>query len=505
MRILDTVLLRRDTTDDAEQLAPDDPAPRGEDRDGFLVSLISGGSSSRRSTPTVATDTALPPARMADDHESYYHHPLVKASYTLFADTVLEPGVRVTASKGGETDEEMQSALRLWSNNAAIHAGQTGQDLSVLLHDLITHRPSKGTQFMELVGTESDPSSLAALMLHKPETFKQFRRENQNLLVQPDDNVDRNHPRTPSGDAAAYAQYDDELTGYADYDTIPFDQGDLVKFVYDAEPGDLWGTPIYETIGRYITSLRQKFRDRDIAIRQTGYPHRIYSSEGWTKQEAETYADAHKEGDVSAGPDLDNDYKESFAGRVDFVPSQVDVSTESGEVPDISDAVRDDIEMIFSVLPVAKLKVAYEEDLNQFVAEPQMAKDSLLIDKERRYLEGKFQPIFERKADELAGGSYSGTVRFHIEASPETNPLQREAFPAENLDTLSSAVNNLYSAGAPPELVMATLSYAGYDMEEVREEFGFSPDDLASIVADESTPEGQAQVQAIAEAVEADD
>lgn len=504
MSILDTLRGKNGSGDDTEQLAPDDPEPRGEDRDGFLVSFIGGNSSRTRST-TVATDTSIPPAEMAENHESYFYHPLVKSSYTLFADTVLEPGVRVTATQDGETDEEMQEALRLWSKNAAIHAGQTGQDVSVLLHDLITHRPSKGTQFMELVGTEGDSEALSALMLHKPETFKQFRRENQNLLVQPDDNVGPKHPRTPADDAAAYVQYDDSLSGYSDYDANAFTQSELVKFVYDAEPGDLWGTSIYETIGRYIRSLRQKLHDRDIAIRQTGYPHRIYSSEGWTQEEAKHYADAHKDGETSAGPDLDNDYKESFAGRVDFVPSQVDVSTETGEVPDITDAVRDDIEMIFSVLPVAKLKVAYEEDINQFVAEPQMAKDSLLIDKERRYLEGKFQPIFERKADELAGGSYDGTVRFHIEASPETNPLQREGFPAENLNTLSGAVNNLYSAGAPPELVMATLSYAGYDMEEVREEFGFAPDDMASLDVDEDTPEGQAQIEAIAEAVEADD
>jgi hypothetical protein len=503
MSLLDSLLRRTD--DDTEQLAPDDPSPRGEDRDGgFLVSLV-GGRQSTTGVDTIATDTAHPPAGMKRAHEDYFYHPLVTASYNLFAETVLEPGYRITATIDGGTDEEMQEALRLWASNAAIHAGMANQDLGVILEDVVTLRPSYGTQFMEVVGTESDPQAAAALMLHNPATFKQLHREDQAILVQPDDDVARDHPTTPSGEAAAYVQYADSLSGYRDQDAIPFAQSDLVKFVHDAPPGALWGRAIYESIGDYIDSLRQTFNDRQIAIRQTGYAHRIYSSETWSKSEASDYADAHKDGDVSAGPYTDEDYEESFAGRVDFVPENVDVQTVTGEVPDVSNAIRDDIEHIFAVLPLAKLKIAYEEDINQFVAEPQMEKDSLLIEDERQYLRRKFEPILKRKANELAGGDYDGEIRFAIEASPETNPLQREDFPAENFSTAATAINDLYAAGAPPELIAMLLSNAGVDLEAAREEFGFTPDDLASLDVPEDSEAGQAQREAIENAPAAED
>lgn len=504
-----------DTDADGEQLGPDDPAPRGESRStgdqGFLISATGGRRPWQRGRTQppgseIVTERSSPPDDLGSrDYTRYARHPIVRRSLQLFSDTVLEPGYRITATRDGEPDEDMQEALRLWAEHCAIHAGETGQDLKHILDRIIRGRRETGTLFMEPAGTRANEDILAALMLHKSETFKQYHRADQAILVHPDDPVDSTHPRVPGRDVpAAYVQYDDDLSSWDSYDEIPFAYGDLKKFVYDADEGELWGTSLFASIGPYIDSLEQKLDDRDIAIHQTGHPHRIYSSETWTMEQAEAYAEAHEDGDVSAGPNLDaEDKDETFAGRVDFVPATVEVTTVQGEVADIDDAVMDDLQHIFAGLPVSRFKVAYEEDINQFVVEPQQETDDRLVDEERRYLETEFEPLIERKADELAAGeTYDGEVTFAIEPDQDENPLRREDFPAENLEALGNFLQSYYQAGAtadfPPEFAAMLI---GIDLDEMGDRLGFEPEQLAeTLAAAEDTEAALDQLDALADA-----
>ena len=234
-----------------------------------------------------------------------------------------------------------------------------------------------------------------------------------------------------------------------------------------------------------IDALKQKLEDRDFAIRQTGYPHRICSSDSWSQQEAEAYAEAHKGGEVSSeyGPENDEDRggdKNSFAGRVDFVPNTVQVQVEEGSVPDLTAAIRDDVEQIFSVMPVGKYQIAYADDLNQFVVDPQRERDQEAVDSERQYLERKFEPIIEEKADELASADrYEGDVSFSIEPSEDENPLRRESFPAENLQAFADAWKAFKESGAEQDLpAQAFAEFTGFDLEAKQEEYQWEADPL---------------------------
>lgn len=488
MSILDR--LRPGAEDDShEQLAPDDPAPRGESRDsGFIVSVFGGSNwiSASSTSNTTSTDTddeletvrSSPPDNLEKNHRKYFKETeFPRAALKIFSLTTTEPGYHIGASKGEETDEEMQEALREWAAQCAIDACEPGQDLSVLLKQAPILRRSKGVAFIEKAGTNDDPNTLAALVYHKPETFVQYKQANKSLLVQPDDPVGEDHPRTPSGDAAAYVQYDDSLSSYDD-DSIAFSADDIVKLTYDADNGDAWGSSLWEACGDRIDALYTKLEDRDSSIRTVGHAHRIYSSENWSQEEAQNYAEAHKEGEVSAGPnvgDHSNDpdgYADSWPGRVDFVSDAVEVNTATGDVADIDDAVKDDIEAIFSVLPVAKCKVAYSQDVNQYSIDVLDALDARLVDEERQYLKRKFKPIIEEKADELAGGEYDGSITFRVEPSEPDNPLAREDFPADNLDSFTSSLKELYQAGVEPELIDSILSNIGMDREDIEDEFG---------------------------------
>jgi hypothetical protein len=489
----------------AEQLAPDDPEPKGEHReqgnDGFVLTSFGPSSEISHRGDGISVDVVDAPKSLREGWDEYADFPVARSALQIFADTVLEPGYRVNATIDGETDSDMETALNLWASNSAIHAGQRDQDLLEILDVIVKRRRGEGTEFLEKVGTESNPDALRSLMLLDPATFRQYSREDQPILIQPDDEVKPEHPTTDDGQAAAYVQYDDSLSGYDDEDPIPFTQDQLVKITYNCPPGGLWGESIFDVIGPRIDALRQKWADRDKAIHQTGHPHRIYSSETWTLEEAKRYKEAYEQGEVSSWEDDAGGGAKSFAGRIDFVNDKMEIKAVEGSVADISDAVKDDLEAIFSILPVSKFKIAYEEDINQFVVEPQQETDQMLVDKERRWLKRKFTPIFEEKADELAGGSYEGDITFSIEPDESDNPVMREGFPADNLTALASFLNDVYKSGAIKDFPPGFLAHLiGTDIEEIEEEFGWSPDEVAAAgQLDESTPAAQRQSQAMQE------
>lgn len=483
------------TEDTGEQLAATDPAPRGEDRDDDSAWLL-GAPPSSTGGDRLAVDTQTAPQTIDEYWREYYREfPLTRASLSIFDDLVTEPGYQIAATIDGETDEEMEAALQKWAANCAIHAGEWGVDLSVLLNQLPSKRRGKGTLFVEKVGTEEDPDALAALMLLDPSTMSIKTRDDQNLLVQPTDDVEADAPRTDDGDAAAYVQYEnDGSPPNDDTDEIPFTVDDIVKLVYDPDEGSPWGTSIFEALSDRIDSLRQKFNDRDVAIKQVGYGHRIYSSENWSLEEAKEYKKAHRNGEVSSWEDPDSEG--TWAGRVDFASDSLDVNVVEGTVPDIDDPVMDDIQAIFSLMPVARFRVAYYEQINQFVVEPQNETDDRKIDDERQYQERKIGPIIEEKADELAGGTYEGDVSFTIEQPQEENPLRRSDFPAENLESLGKFIKDVVGSGATADVPLAgLLDIAGVDVDGLRDEFGWEPEELPPI--DESSEAAQQQIAAM--------
>lgn len=509
-RFIETLAPKTNDDVDAEL---DDADPRGEDRSGNSSRRTSSGSgfigymlglAGTRDDNDDELDVVerTPPSKIAEYWREYYQRfALTRAPLRLFDETVVEPGVKIRAEDAeGERDREMENALRYWADNCVIHAGELGHPIETLVGSIPSRRRGKGTVFVEKVGTKNDPDALVGLMSLDPSTFKIRTRENQPILLQPDDVVDDDAPLAPGDKTAAYLQYDDAL-GYDESDTIPFATGDVIKLTYDTDDGEVWGSSVFDACAPRIDSLRQKLDDRDYAIRMTAYGHRIYSSEGWSMAEAENYAEAHRDGDVSANyapNDRDDDTpggeKKSFAGRVDFVPHTVEVTAEHGDVPDLSDPIQDDIEQIFSVMPVSKFKIAYEEGINQFVVEPQSEKDSMLVDAERRYIERRLlQPVFDEKVDELASGDrYNGSVSVTIEPPETENPLRRESYPDENIDTFANAWQKYMSSNAevhlPPE---AFAELMGFDLGELQDKYDFDVDEL-SIPDENDTPSSMA-------------
>ncbi|MDJ1433600.1 hypothetical protein [Halostagnicola sp. A-GB9-2] len=478
-----------DDDDEIQEQHAEDLEPRGESRQdagSYVVSRTRRDEADPRprySRPSVSTDVEKAPDVIEEYHREFYvEFALGQAALSMFDLSVSEPGWSITAEIGGEKDEDMTDALEMWGKNCAIHAGESGQDIMQIVSKCPSHRRSKGTLFVEKV--RSRESELGGVMMLDPSTMSIYKREDQNLVVQPNDDVEGDHPTTPDAKSAAYVQYD----GHATKDEIAFAEDEIIKLAYNVPEGRAWGQMIWRAIRENIRRLRKIKRDRGASIRLTGWPHLIYGLEGATQDQAQDLADAHDDGNLQAkeGPkDQDDESSSSRVGRTDYVNHQVNVEEVSPDIPDVGDAIMDEIEEIFSVMPVSKPMVAYAQDINQWVIEPLERRDDLNIDDERRYLESKWEPLFEEKADELAGGSYEGDVRWRIEQPKEDNPLLRGDFDPERLLNLVRA-HNEWPSSFSKELF---YHYVGMNREEWEDEI----DDAAVERAQEIVAQAQAE------------
>ncbi|WP_114576701.1 hypothetical protein [Saliphagus sp. LR7] len=411
-------------------------------------------------TELVETEVHKPPQSIQQDYNEYYlEFAFVQAALKIFEDEVVEPGWNVEATIDGDRDDEMTEALELWGKNCAIHGGETGQDIRKIINQLPSKRRTKPGAFLEKVGTRDDPDALAAVMMLDPATMQIYTHEYQNLIVQPDDPVHSSHPRTEDGEPAAYIQYPGleepgkpDESDPEDFDSIRFAADDIVKITYDPPEDSPWGRTLWPAMKYHIDALKQKLRDQNASIALAGHPHRIYIGKEWDQEDAEALAEAGEKGDTASRSGRSDGDTESQAGRVDYLPGQMgdlQIEVVEGQVTDIDDAVMYDIEAIFSLLPVSKLKIAFEEGINQFVAEPQMAKDDRYVDGEQLHIEEKIEPLFAEKADKLSGGtSYEGEVSWKLEQPKADNPFERSDFDSEAVSTFIGALANYAQSGA---------------------------------------------------------
>jgi hypothetical protein len=466
------------------------------------------------------TEAHQPPKFIQSDYNEYYlEFPFVQAALKIFEDEVVEPGWHVEATVDGETDEEMTEALELWGQNCAIHGGEPGNDIRKLINSIPSKRRAKPGVFLEKVGTADDPDTFAALQLLDPKTLEIYTHKNKNLIVQPGDDVPAEHPTTEDGTPAGYVQYPGSSTAHSrldrDQEPIAFSAEDIVKIAYDPPENSPWGRTIWPAIRYHIESLKQKLRDQHASIALAGHPHRLYIGKNWQPEHAKALAQADRDEETSGGNTRSRspsrrrgsrrrqrrrereDYGKvnSQAGRVDYLPGNqgdVEVEVVDGTVADIDDAVMYDIEAIFSILPISKFKLAFEEGINQFVVEPQERKDDRYVDDERLEIRETIEPLFEQKADELAGGDYQGEVEWKLEQPKADNPFERSDFDADAVATLVGAFAN-YAQSDADTVFGAELPYLLADMDQ--EEFQsaldaspFAPDDDEEMPGVEGEP-----------------
>lgn len=404
----------------------DDPAPRSRDsRNG--VSDIFGRSPSRRKPPK-------------DEYQKYWRTfetvPLVRESIRDFAAEVVEPGWRVTAN-----DSKTEEALREWAEQCAIIAGERDNDILPFLKQAIIQREVRGTVLIELVPGSKDDDSIAGLKFINPETVSIYTVPNKALLPKPEDSYDT-VPKNSKGESVAYVQYDDEL-GYNDKNSVKFTKDQIAKFVRDPDTGDLRGTSRIESIQDRLDGLKQKLSDNDEAIAAKAYPVWLFlmGSEDfpWTEEEIESFMEKHDEENFSPG------MKQAISG-------DIDIETVSGEVAEIAESLKFDVDWIMSSMPMPKYALGgFEENINQFVSQQQENRIEKQKKEARGELEKEMTDIFRRKAEMDDELSPEG-VEFMIEREEALSPILDDDVNLEEVQQYAAAIKSI--SGGNPARVM---------------------------------------------------
>lgn len=334
----------------------------------------------------------VPEGDMADWWDAYKTNEIVQASIDGFVNEVIEPGWFVEAES-----EEAERDLAEWLREAAIVKGEKHQDVLLLLRDGITQREVRGTSLIEHVPEEgSTPQEdLAGVKLINAETMTPFTQDNAAILFEPDDHdiASDEIPRNENGEVAAWAQFYQE-SRWSSRPDIFFTNDEITKMARPGDVGTVWGMSRIESILSTIDSLEEKINDRDAAIKHKAWKPWIFKmgtpENPWPDDKIDDFMTDEEEGNF--GP------KAKHA-----VQGDIDVLTIDTDVPDISDALRFDINLIMTAMPIALYALGSfaGEDINQFMIGAQERILSRQVKETRRMVEHEFRPIVQKKAEQL--------------------------------------------------------------------------------------------------------
>jgi len=349
----------------------------------------------------------------SDDIEDYRdlfeNNPIVRTSLRTFVQEVLEPDYEVE----GANDE-----LESWLESCAIVGALRDQDFHLLLKQALLDREIAGSACVEHVPAEEDEDALAALKLFRAETTRAYTKPNQNILVRPDDEFDEDddYPRIDDGELAAFVQFDDAV-GYDEQDEKPFTLDEVTLITRDRRTGDVWGTSRLKAVEKRANGFIEKLDNSDRAVKTLAYPHRVLrfgdEEHPWGEDEID---EAIEQYDV-----------ENFEpGMSTGVPFDVHVEELSGELPELRENVKTDVDVIMSGMPIPKYELGgFEENINQFVSESQERRQQQQIDEARRELESELTPILREKAEELDGVN-ADDIRLVIEPDEDEQQEQKK-------------------------------------------------------------------------------
>lgn len=354
----------------------------------------------------------------------YKNVPLIRQPIRSFASEVVGPGYYI------ETDnEELREELEEWLAHSAIVDGEIDKDFRNLLKKATIQREVKGTAVIEIV--KSEDGDFYGFKLMRPETVKAYTYPGQSVLLPPDAEVEtsdlfRNDKiyRDNDGDVAAYIQRKQDLIpGRGSDSVVPFARDRIIKLTRDPDVGEVFGTSRLEAVEGRVESLLKKLEDNDKAIESLAHPFQLIQfgdgEDIWEPSEIKAFMNAHEQEDFEPG------MKQGVQGNVS-------VETVSGEVAPIGEFLNFDVNWIISEMPLPKYALGgFEEDVNQFVSRSQETRIEKQIKEARQEIEDEWNPVIEKKAEEL--GYDSDDVELKISEDPSTLGLAAEGdVPGEN-------------------------------------------------------------------------
>jgi hypothetical protein len=434
----------------------------------------------------------------------YNRNPLIRVPIQNFASDVTEPGVSIMVDTEEDADaptvpdsapdeyagRSLDDALEAWLSQCYIDGWSYHSDFSALLESVVKNRRGKrGTAMIEHV--YDDPRERDRLMKLRPvrvETTTIYTREGKRIVLRGDDDpgsfdtialsdygdpVRDVAPKTPAGQTAALAQFD-EVFGSSERDEIPFAYGDISFSAYDSDTGVLFGRPDSATILNRARSLRKKLRHVDQSVTNTAFGNILAQVETQQREVVESVRDNL---DVNI---KDRGVRDRDPQTVSATNAEIDVHEIDASVPDVTDIIQQEIEFILTAMPTPLYRVGFAGDINRDVTSEQGEDYRDAVKRERRRLEDDFRRMLRLKAKGLLLGnphtdeSLDVDVALRIRPSTSESPLRDEEFDAGEFSNLMSGLSTAAgpkggaTAILPKEVIIDTV--LDMDSEEVLED-----------------------------------
>ncbi len=458
---------------------------------------------------TLDVDRQLPERGDIDDWtEEYEENVLIRKPTQTFTSDVLEPGYRAVVGDKeddedppkvtGYVDDEfnglrLDEALEKWLSQAGIVDGEYNKDFTDVLDKHLKDKLARrGTAMVEVAyDNPEEKNRIMGLRPFKVETVTAYTLEGKSILLRPDDSAEEvaieadrtgrigegtrdNLPKTRADETACYVQYDD-IFGTREDDEVRLSQTDVVKDAYDADTGEVFGLPDTASVYDRAKSIREQYKDLDQALKAVAYSHFIATVDTDSEKEAKK---------LLSGFDPSNPEK------VNVINYSAEVDHYSGEIPEIDDTLKQEIEYILSAFPVPLYRIGFETGINRDVTSEQGDDYQRELSDWRDNLEKTYKSVIQRKADEFMGGD-APDASLEIRPEKDENPLHDEEFDASEFQT---TMQGLKQAGVilPSDVIVET--FLGLDPDEVLEDMGETMDE-----ADPAVREGFRQQNALPE------
>lgn len=434
----------------------------------------------------------------------YNRNPLIRVPIQNFASDVTEPGVSVDVDTGDDADvptvpdsapdeyagRDLDDALEAWLSQCYVDGWSYHGDIGALLENVIKDRRGRrGTAIIEHVYDDArERERLMKLRPIRVETVTAYTREGKRIVLRGDDDagsfdtiavsdygdpVRDIAPKTPAGQTAAIAQFDD-IFGSQEREEIPFAYGDISFSAYDSDTGVLFGRPDSATILNRARSLRKKLRHVDQSVTNTAFGNILAQVETQQREVVESVRDNL---DVNI---KDRGVRDQDPQTVSATNAEIDVHEIDASVPDVVDIIQQEIEFILTAMPTPLYRVGFAGDINRDVTSEQGEDYRDAVKRERRRLEDDFRRMLRLKAKGLILGNphtddaLDVGVALRIRPSTSESPLRDEEFDAGEFSNLMSGLSTAAgpkggaTAILPKEVIIDTV--LDMDSEEVLED-----------------------------------
>lgn len=348
--------------------------------------------------------TEAPRDDMRDYWRKFETTPIIRKPITSFASRVVEPGYYIESD---QLDADEIREIGVWLDSCAIVEGKPGRDFRELAKKAVVQREVRGTALVEKAPHEDDPDRVAGLKLINPETVEAVTVPEQSILMPPDgeEKYGDEVPEAESGGAAAWLQdileteqtyFRSNFTPDEDGDVkIGFQRDEIIPLRRDADVGEIFGTSRVEAVSTRVEGIKNKLDDNDQAIASKAYPLYVFmfgdpdSEEGvWDSEDINDFMSAHE---------MDN----FEPGMKQGVRGDVSIETVSGEVADIAEYLRFDIQWIMASMPMPMFLLgSFGETggVGQVAGVAQQQDVIRQIEDARRELEDEFTPVVREVA-----------------------------------------------------------------------------------------------------------